>query len=45
MPRGGKREGAGRPPNSANKATADLRAYAQQFNAEAILRDTAGALR
>ncbi len=36
MPRGGKREGAGRPKGSINKTTAELKAYAQEFGEDAI---------
>lgn len=38
MPKGGKREGAGRPSGSLSKTTADIRALAQSFGAEAINR-------
>lgn len=43
---GGKRPGAGRPKGVPNKATAEIKAYAQQFTAEAVdvwakcMRDT-----
>ncbi len=33
---GGKREGAGRKPGSRNKATADVKAAAQRYTAEAL---------
>lgn len=36
MARGGKREGAGRPKGSANKATADIREAAQQYSGAAL---------
>ena len=36
MPRGGKREGAGRPKGSISKSTAELKAYAQEFTEDAI---------
>jgi hypothetical protein len=36
MAKGGKREGAGRPPGSANKVTADVREAAQAFTTDAI---------
>lgn len=36
MPRGGKREGAGRPKGSPNKATASIRDAAQAFTEEAL---------
>lgn len=36
MPRGGKRTGAGRKKGSVTKATADIKAYAQQYSEEAI---------
>lgn len=36
MPRGGKREGAGRPKGALNKATADIREAAQEFSQEAL---------
>src|SRR6476646_2152120 len=36
MPRGGKRNGAGRPAGSPNKVNADLREAAQEFTAEAL---------
>lgn len=36
MPRGGKREGAGRPKGAVNKATADIREAAQQFTDQAL---------
>lgn len=36
MPRGGKREGAGRKPGSLNKATADIREAAQVYTDEAL---------
>lgn len=36
MPRGGKREGAGRPKGAVNKATADIREAAQEFSAQAL---------
>jgi hypothetical protein len=38
MARGGKREGAGRPKGSPNKATAEVKALAQQYTAEALER-------
>lgn len=36
MPRGGKREGAGRPKGAVNKATADIREAAQQYSSQAL---------
>jgi hypothetical protein len=36
MPRGGKRENAGRKAGSVNKATADVRAIAQQWGSDAL---------
>ena len=36
MPRGGRRAGTGRPVGALNKATADIRALAQQYTDEAI---------
>ena len=36
MPRGGKREGAGRPRHSPNKATRDIKAAAVEYTTEAI---------
>lgn len=36
MPRGGKREGAGRPKGAVNKATADIREAAQEYTEEAL---------
>lgn len=36
MPRGGKREGAGRPKGAVNKATADIREAAQEYTDEAL---------
>jgi len=36
MPRGGKREGAGRPKGAVNKATADIREAAQQYTDQAL---------
>lgn len=36
MPKGGKREGAGRPKGSLNKATADVKQAAQAFTTDAI---------
>ena len=36
MARGGKREGAGRPKGSLNKATADIRAAAQEYSDQAL---------
>lgn len=36
MPRGGKREGAGRPKGALNKATLDVREAAQSFTEEAL---------
>jgi|SoiMethySBSTD1v2_1073268.scaffolds.fasta_scaffold155291_2 hypothetical protein len=36
MPRGGRREGAGRPRNSPNKATRDIKAAASEYTTEAI---------
>lgn len=38
MAKGGKREGAGRPPGAVNKTTADIRALAQSFGADVIAR-------
>lgn len=37
MARGGKREGAGRPAGSPNKATADIKAIAREYTDEAML--------
>jgi len=36
MARGGKREGAGRPVGSVNKATAEVKAYCQEFGEDII---------
>lgn len=36
MARGGKREGAGRPKGSMNKATADVKAAAQEYTQDAL---------
>lgn len=36
--RGGKREGAGRPPGAKNKATAEIKALAQEYGPRAIER-------
>ena len=36
MPKGGRREGAGRPKGSLNKATADIRDAAQVYTQEAL---------
>lgn len=36
MARGGKRDGAGRPQGAVNKATADIRAAAQEYSVEAL---------
>lgn len=36
MPRGGKRDGAGRPKGAVNKATADIREAAQQYTEQAL---------
>ena len=35
---GGKREGAGRPPGTPNKTTADIKALAQSYGPAAIMR-------
>ncbi|SOY79940.1 conserved hypothetical protein [Cupriavidus taiwanensis] len=36
MAKGGKRPGAGRPPGALNKATADVKAMAQEYGLDAI---------
>ena len=36
MPRGGKREGAGRPAGSVNKSTAEVKSYCQEFGEDII---------